>query len=234
MKSPIGDRDPCICCHGNGHTFPSSTWFTSHLYLRGVASQPKRQILPAPFTSSSVSFLPCCPQCSRSHMELHWSGVDCLYRSWDSITTLVPKSGSPAWGVRILLLWCYYKLLKILFQIRMSLFVNTPPPKPVWLLSQHHNHNFCHLVWITIANSFILNCDSSLFFLLIRIIFLVLKKHVLSHHRPLAPDEMYQNFRHVLCIPCKHKISTCNCIEKLQIFFFEYISYTIYIHFYIK
>jgi hypothetical protein len=25
VMSPIGDRDPCICCHSNSHTFPEST-----------------------------------------------------------------------------------------------------------------------------------------------------------------------------------------------------------------
>ena len=34
-------QDPCICCHGNHHTFPESTWSTSYLYLLVVMSQPK-------------------------------------------------------------------------------------------------------------------------------------------------------------------------------------------------
>lgn len=41
VTSPIGDRDLCICCHGNHHAFPASIWFTSHLYLQIVTSQPK-------------------------------------------------------------------------------------------------------------------------------------------------------------------------------------------------
>lgn len=39
VTSSIGDRDPlCICCYGNGHTFPASIWFSFHLYLWAVTS----------------------------------------------------------------------------------------------------------------------------------------------------------------------------------------------------
>lgn len=34
VTSHLGNRDQHICSYGNRHTFPESTWLTSHLYLQ--------------------------------------------------------------------------------------------------------------------------------------------------------------------------------------------------------
>lgn len=97
VTSPIGDRDSCICCHGNLHTFQrpfglpltfTCTWLHHSLN--------RRQTLPDLYSSSLLSHFPLClhrpllspsPTISLSLMELLWPNVVCPDVSHNSVTT---------------------------------------------------------------------------------------------------------------------------------------------------